>query len=86
MDGNANKSADPTMITKPEQQRTVVEWNWEIEHADRKREREMDAALHLNAPFEVDRRVLKDVVKEKMSTDVGRIKYLSAGACRHFRL
>lgn len=33
-----------------------------------------------SAPFEVDRRLLKDVVREKMGVEVGRIKFLSAGA------
>ncbi|KAF8872513.1 hypothetical protein BD779DRAFT_1572541 [Infundibulicybe gibba] len=35
--------------------------------------------LHGATPFQVDRRVLKDVVREKASTEVGRIQFLSAG-------
>ncbi|TEB31932.1 hypothetical protein FA13DRAFT_1754691 [Coprinellus micaceus] len=53
-------------------------WDWDIEHADRKRERQEDAALRDQAPFEVDRRLLKDVVREKMGVEVGRIRFLSA--------
>ncbi|KAF8799492.1 hypothetical protein BYT27DRAFT_7120349 [Phlegmacium glaucopus] len=59
--------------------RPLLQWDWEIEHADRKKERKADAALHGATPFEVDRRVLKDVVREKMGVDVGRITFLSAG-------
>ena len=54
-------------------------WDWDIEHEDRKRERKADATLRGAAPFEVDRRALKDVVHEKMGLEVGRIKFLSAG-------
>lgn len=54
-------------------------WNWEVEHEDRKKERKADAALHGATPFEVDRKLLKDVVREKMGVEVGRIKFLSAG-------
>jgi hypothetical protein len=62
-----------------------LEWDWDIEHEDRKREREADTALHNQGTtssactFEVDRRVLKDVVREKMGVEVGRIRFLSAG-------
>jgi hypothetical protein len=59
-------------------------WSWPYEHADRKREREADKALrhgagHHNMPFEVDRKLLKDIVGEKMGEGVGRIEFLSAG-------
>ncbi|CAK5272451.1 unnamed protein product [Mycena citricolor] len=56
-----------------------LEWDWDIEHADRKLERQADAALHGATPFEVDRRVLKDVVLEHMRVPVARIVFLSAG-------
>ncbi|KAJ7310715.1 hypothetical protein DFH08DRAFT_974394 [Mycena albidolilacea] len=56
-----------------------LEWDWDIEHADRARERQADAALHGATPFEVDRRVLKDVVLEHMKTPVARIVFMSAG-------
>lgn len=59
-------------------------WDWDVEHDDRKRERraDSDATLRGAAPFEVDRRVLKDVVREKVGVDVGRINFLSAGMSR----
>nr|GAT51660.1 predicted protein [Mycena chlorophos] len=56
-----------------------LEWDWDIEHADRKREALADSAQHGSMPFEVDRRVLKDVVFEHMKTPVARIMFLSAG-------
>lgn len=56
-----------------------LQWHWETEHTDRQHERKADAALHGATPFEVDRRVLKDVVREKMGIEVGRITFLSAG-------
>lgn len=59
--------------------RPPLQWNWEVEHADRKKERKADAALHGATPFEVDRKVLKDIVREKMGVDVGLITFLSAG-------
>lgn len=59
--------------------RPPLRWDWEIEHADRRKERKADAALHGATPFEVDRRVLKDIVREKMGVDVGLITFLSAG-------
>lgn len=62
----------------PEQQ-PPLQWDWDIEHEDRRRERRIDASIHHEAPFEVDRRLLKDVVREKMGIEVGRIKFLSAG-------
>ncbi|KDR72747.1 hypothetical protein GALMADRAFT_73666 [Galerina marginata CBS 339.88] len=54
-------------------------WDWAVEHADRKRERKADAALHGATAFEVDRKLLKDVVREKMGVEVGRIEFISAG-------
>lgn len=56
-----------------------LQWNWETEHADRKKERKADAALHGSTPFHVDRSILKDIVREKMGVDVGTIAFLSAG-------
>ncbi|KAJ6476934.1 hypothetical protein C8R45DRAFT_833687 [Mycena sanguinolenta] len=57
----------------------ALEWDWEIEHEDRQREAQADAALHGALPFEVDRRILRDVVMEHMKTPVARIEFLSAG-------
>ncbi|KAI0311007.1 hypothetical protein OF83DRAFT_1069550 [Amylostereum chailletii] len=56
-----------------------VQWNWALEHEDRKREAKADVAVHGTQPFLVDRRLLKDVVKEKLSCEVGRIHFLSSG-------
>ena len=74
---NASESASP---------RPPLQWNWETEHADRKKERKADTALHGATPFEVDRRVLKDIVREKMGVDVGLITFLSAGTCSASRI
>jgi hypothetical protein len=62
--------------------RPPLEWDWDVEHADRKEEAKADGALHGAHPFQVDRRVLRDVVKEKTGVDVGRITFLSSGMCR----
>lgn len=39
----------------------------------------MDTAVHHVQPFQVDRRVLKDVVREKIGIEVARIVFLNAG-------
>ncbi|KAI0372046.1 hypothetical protein BV20DRAFT_940941 [Pilatotrama ljubarskyi] len=65
-------SADP-----PEKPHLV--WDWDIEHADRQAERKADAAVHGAIPFEVDRKLLKDIVQERMGAEVARIKFLGAG-------
>jgi hypothetical protein len=58
----------------------VIEWDWDLEHKDRQREKVADAAIHdVRYPFDVDRRVLKDIVREQMGEEVGRIKFLSSG-------
>ncbi|KAJ6571519.1 hypothetical protein B0H19DRAFT_1255487 [Mycena capillaripes] len=72
--GNGGHVDKPELANAP-----PLEWDWDIEHADRKREAQADAALHGATPFEVDRRVLKDVVLEHMKTPVARIVFLSAG-------
>ncbi|KAL0576128.1 hypothetical protein V5O48_005846 [Marasmius crinis-equi] len=54
-------------------------WDWDVEQEDRKREAKADASLHGAIPFEVDRRVLKDVVREKMCVELARIEFLSSG-------
>ncbi|KAH7924932.1 hypothetical protein BV22DRAFT_1012251 [Leucogyrophana mollusca] len=62
-----------------ESAKAPVTWDWDVEHEDRRREAKADAALHGAQPFQVDRRVLKDVVREKMDCEVGRITFLSSG-------
>ncbi|TFK41788.1 hypothetical protein BDQ12DRAFT_678502 [Crucibulum laeve] len=74
-----NGSASPEELPSPITALPPLKWDWDAEHADRKRERKADAALHGATPFEVDRKVLKDVVREKMGREVGRIRFLSAG-------
>ncbi|KAJ7194493.1 hypothetical protein B0H12DRAFT_1082427 [Mycena haematopus] len=66
-------------IPATENENSPLEWDWDIEHEDRKREAQADAALHGATHFEVDRRVLRDVVMEHMKTPVARIVFLSAG-------
>jgi hypothetical protein len=61
-----------------------IVWNWDIEHADRKREAKADAAFHSQHPFQVDRKLLKDVVRERLDTEVGRIVFLSSGESRRW--
>jgi hypothetical protein len=60
----------------------VIEWDWNLEHADRKREAKADSAIHGAQPFIVDRNILRDVIKEKLDSRVGRITFLSSGVCR----
>ncbi|KAL4253046.1 hypothetical protein ABKN59_002248 [Abortiporus biennis] len=54
-------------------------WDWDIEHEDRKLEAKADAAIHGAAPFQVDRKLLRDIVQEKSGAEVARIKFLGAG-------
>ncbi len=61
-------------------QGSPLEWDWDIEHEDRKAEAKADAAIHGATPFQVDRKLLKDIVHERMGAHVARIKYLGAGA------
>ncbi|KAH9916732.1 uncharacterized protein BXZ73DRAFT_53675 [Epithele typhae] len=56
-----------------------LEWDWDAEHADRKEEAKADAAHHHATPFQVDRKLLKDIVHERMGAEVARIKFLGAG-------
>jgi hypothetical protein len=55
------------------------EWDWNVEHEDRKREAEADRVFKEYGPFLVDRAALKSVVKEKMNSEVVRIMFLSSG-------
>ncbi|ESK87067.1 phosphotransferase family protein [Moniliophthora roreri MCA 2997] len=64
---------------KTQEKEKPLEWDWVIEQADRQREARIDASLHGATPFEVDRKVLKDVVREKMNVEVVRIEFLSSG-------
>ncbi|KAL5521525.1 hypothetical protein ACEPAF_2273 [Sanghuangporus sanghuang] len=53
-----------------------LEWDWDAEYADRVREKRHDGN---DTSFQVDRRVLRDVVKEKLGIEVARIRFLSSG-------
>lgn len=57
-----------------------LQWDWDIEHEDRKKEARADAAIHGAQPFQVDRKLLKDIVHEKMGVEVVRINFLGAGS------
>lgn len=57
-----------------------LEWDWDLEHQDRAEEAKADRAVHIAQPFLVDRRVLKDLVKDKFKVDVARIAFLTSGA------
>ena len=72
---------DPNLDTPTNPPRLPLAWDWTLEHEDRKKERKVDAALHGLIPFEVDRKLLKDVVREKMGVEVARITFLSSGIC-----
>ncbi|OCH93356.1 hypothetical protein OBBRIDRAFT_790383 [Obba rivulosa] len=56
-----------------------LQWDWDLEHEDRKKEAKADAAVHNAQPFQVDRKLLKDIVQTTMSADVARIQFLGAG-------
>ena len=66
------------MASGPDHQ-PPLEWDWDAEHADRKAEAKADAAVHNATPFQVDRKLLKDIVHERMGAPVARIKFLGAG-------
>ncbi|KAI0694201.1 hypothetical protein BC835DRAFT_1350457 [Cytidiella melzeri] len=75
-------SNDAIKSCKPDSEPTekkVRAWSWELEHEDRKKEAKADAAIHGAPPFQVDRKLLKDIVREKMEAEVVRIQYLGAG-------
>ncbi|KAG1763292.1 hypothetical protein EDD22DRAFT_887499 [Suillus occidentalis] len=51
-------------LPQPSTSMSPIQWDWDLEHHDRSLEAKADAALHGAQPFQVDRRVLKDVVRE----------------------
>lgn len=81
--GHISGDTSVPMVHKPKSKQAIepapLEWDWDIEHEDRKKEAQADASMHHAQPFQVDRRVLKDVVWEKMGAQVGRIRFLSSG-------
>ncbi|KAI6011902.1 hypothetical protein PISMIDRAFT_96398 [Pisolithus microcarpus 441] len=68
-------------LPSPPASYTPVRWSDEEELADRRREADADsAAVHTPVqPFHVDRRVLRDIVREYAHAQVGRITFLSSG-------
>lgn len=64
-----------TSVPKP----SIVEWDWDLEQADRKREAKADSAVHGAQRFLVDRNLLRDVIREKLGCRVGRITFLNSG-------
>ncbi|KAG6332731.1 hypothetical protein ID866_6356 [Astraeus odoratus] len=91
---NARTGASPLVETQslpgtvslppPPQNHTPIEWDWDVEHMDRKRESKADSVLHGAQSFHVDRRVLKDVIRQNTHAEVGRITFLSSGTPRTF--
>jgi hypothetical protein len=79
MQGNGHNLSTKTMKSADASSLAQVEWDWDVEYADRALERKADAAQHGTTPFQIDRRVLKDVVRENMGVDVGRITFLNSG-------
>ena len=79
LDASEKQFATPLSPNTPRVSQPLLVWNWDAEHADRKLEAKADAALRDAAPFQVDRKLLKDIVHEKMGSQVARIKFLGAG-------
>jgi hypothetical protein len=79
---DSNDTSKTCQATPEPLEKKPLVWNWEIEHEDRRKEANADAAIHDAAPFQVDRRLLKDIVREKMGEEVVRIKFLGAGEHR----
>lgn len=71
--------APSPLVDTDDQSSEPIEWDWDVEAEDRDRERQVDHDLQGAPIFQVERRVLKDVVREKMDCEAGRIKFLSAG-------
>ena len=79
IDLRQNGATTTTTLPTTSEPMTTLEWDWDIEHADRKLEAKADAEWQSELPFQVDRKVLKDVVRERMGLEVGRIHFLSLG-------
>lgn len=64
---------------EPGEKEETVQWSWEFDQEDRKREAEADRTFKDYGVLQVERAVLKAVVKEKMGAEVVRIVFLSSG-------
>ena len=76
---NASTVSGSVSLSSGMNYKPQIEWDWDIEHEDRRKEAQADAKMHGAQPFEVDRKILKDVVREKMGAEVGKITFLSSG-------
>lgn len=79
-DSDASALQQPSLsaAAQPEPAATPLklEWDWDAELADREREIRHDGN---DTSFQVDRRVLRDVVKEKLGVEVAHIRFISSG-------
>ncbi|KAI5119076.1 hypothetical protein M0805_005494 [Coniferiporia weirii] len=57
-------------------QHIKLEWDQDVELADRAREAKHDG---IDRSFQVDRKVMRDIVREKMGFEVARIRFISSG-------
>ncbi|EIN08769.1 hypothetical protein PUNSTDRAFT_67873 [Punctularia strigosozonata HHB-11173 SS5] len=83
-DARSSASVEHWAAAAAHEEPEVVEWDWDAEHEDRRREAKADVDFARNGqleqvPFQVDRKLLKDIVKDKMEKDVGRINFISSG-------
>lgn len=72
-------STDTANVAQRKDELKPLKWSWEVEHEDRRKEAKADAAVHGAAPFQIDRKLLRDIVQEKMAAEVVRIQFLGAG-------
>ena len=73
-------STTPGASLLPERSPTVtsikLEWDPDIDLADRVREKRHDGA---DTSFQLDRRIMREIVKEKLGHEVARIRFISSG-------
>ncbi|KAH8115884.1 hypothetical protein DFH11DRAFT_1506822 [Phellopilus nigrolimitatus] len=82
--GDVDNFKDPRITpgasTSAEPQSLRLEWDWDIDVADRAREAKHDGG---DTSFQVDRRVMRDIVKEHMGAEVARIRFISSVGTFH---
>ena len=69
--GTSSQLEHPPALTP-----SKLEWDLDIDLADRAREKRHDGA---DTSFQVDRRIMRDIVKEKLGQEVARIRFISSG-------
>lgn len=79
---SSSLDANMSLSLRPPRPAKKLEWDWDVEHADRAREARLDGADAL----QVDRRVMREIVKEHMGADVVRIRFISSGMCLNVTL